>query len=390
MSSPEPVRKNVAIVGGGLCGLACALELSRKNVEFRLFEKDRSAGGRVRDYRLDGERIALGAFLFSMHYTSLLALIGEMGLQAKIRPTEGNRAIFAGRRITRLSPASIVFDPRISLSAKIDLVRVRNLITRLTPDSLPEETFRITLKDYFLARYAPEIVNAFVNPFCWCFFSCSAEEVPAANGLRAMSAAYNAYTLEGGLHQLIGAMESRLAPHVLTGCRIDGIDVAESGEFCLRRGGDSERFGIVACCTTTPEAKKILRDVAVPEVLYSRKIMYVVKGRSAFPGISLLVNGDREFRLGLIQYASGLGTVSSEQGDPDLGPFFRDAEIVHEHTWEQCAPKGTQGDTRPGFRTQIPNLYIGGDFKYGGGTEAAIRAGKEMAGEILGSLAVSG
>ena len=209
----------------------------------------------------------------------------------------------------------------------------------------------------------------------------------AANGLRAMSAAFNSYTLQGGLHPLINAMESRLAPHVRKGCRIERIDIDQSGEFVLRWGANSERFGIVACCTTIPEARKCFHDLAIPDVVYSRKTMYVVKGQRAFPGISLLVNGDSEFRLGLIQYSAALGTVSSEQGNPDLGPFFKNAEIVHEHTWEQCAPKGTQGEISRGFRTEVPNLYVGGDFKYGGGTESAVRAGKEMAEEILASLA---
>ena len=87
-SSSELVKENVAIVGGGLCGLTCALELSRKNVAFRLFEKDQSVGGRVRDYWLDGERIALGAVNFSLHYSSLLALIREMGLEEAAREIE--------------------------------------------------------------------------------------------------------------------------------------------------------------------------------------------------------------------------------------------------------------------------------------------------------------
>ena len=389
-SSSELVKKNVAIVGGGLCGLACALELSRKNVEFRLFERDQSVGGRVRDYWLDGERIPLGASIFSLHYSSLLALIGEMGLEAKIRPTEGKHAIFSRRRIIKLDPASIFFDTKMPLSVKIDLARARKLITKLTPDSLPEEIFRISLKDYFLARYRPEIVDCFVNPFCWGFFSSSAEKVPAANGLRAMSAAYHSYTLEGGLHSLIRAMESRLAAYVLKGCKIESIAIDPNGGFVLRWGANEERFGIVACCTTIPEAKKILRDLAVPDVPYSRKTMYVAKGQSAFPGISLLVNGDPEFRLGLIQYYRGLGVVSSEQGNPDLGPFFKDAGIVYEYTWEQCAPKGTQGEMLQGFETEIPNLYVGGDFSYGGGTESATRAGKEIAEEILGNLAGTG
>ena len=386
-SSSELVKENVAIVGGGLCGLTCALELSRKNVEFRLFEKDQSVGGRVRDYWLDGERIALGAVNFSLHYSSLLALIRETGLEAKIRPTEGKHAIFSRRRIIKLDPASIFFDTRIPLSVKIDLARARNLITKLTPDSLPEEMFRISLKDYFLARYRPEIVDDFVNPFCWGFFSSGAEKVPAANGLRAMSAAHHPYRLEGGLHSLIRAMESRLAANVLKGCRIESIDVDRDGGFVLRWGANVERFGIVACCAPIPEARKFLHGLAIPDVLYSRKTMYVVKGQSAFPGISLLVNGDPEFRLGLILYYRDLSLVSSEQGNPDLSPFFRDPAIVYEHTWEQCAPKGTQGEMPQGPKTEIPNLYVGGDFKYGGGTESATRAGKEIAEEILGSFA---
>ncbi len=383
------MRSRVAIVGGGLCGLTCALELSRKNVEFRLFEKGQSAGGRVRDYRLDGQTRPLGAFMFSQHYSSLLALIREMGLEAKVRPSAGKLAIFSRGRLTKLDPLSIALDTQIPLSVKIDLARISGFLKKLTPDSLPEEAFRINLKDYFLARYRPETVEGFVNPFCWGFLSSGPEQVPAANGLRAMSAAFNSYRLEGGLHTLIRAMESRLAASMLKGCRIESIDIDQNGGFVLGWEANSERFDVVACCTPIPEAKKILHDIAIPEVLYSRKTMYLVKGQSPFPGISFLVNGDPELRLGLVVYYRGLGVVSSGQGKPDLGPFFKDPEIVHEHTWEQCAPKSTQGGVSQGLKTEIPDLYVTGDFKYGGGTEAATRAGKEIAEEILRSLAAA-
>ena len=110
--------------------------------------------------------------------------------------------------------------------------------------------------------------------------------------------------------------------------------------------------------------------------------MYIIKGENAFPGISFLINGDSEFRLGAIQYTPSFNVVSSEQGDPVLGPFFKKADVVHEHQWEQCAPK-TQGESLAGPGTEIPNLYVTGCFRYGGGTEAATKAGREMAEVIL-------
>ena len=61
-------KQHVAVIGGGVAGLAAAAELTRLNIKVTLFEASQYLGGRARglDYkgvRLDnGQHILLGAY----------------------------------------------------------------------------------------------------------------------------------------------------------------------------------------------------------------------------------------------------------------------------------------------------------------------------------------
>ncbi len=68
------LRGNVAVVGAGLAGLACAAELARLGVTARVFEADARIGGRVRSLRgyFPGQTVELGGeFIGSSHHTML-------------------------------------------------------------------------------------------------------------------------------------------------------------------------------------------------------------------------------------------------------------------------------------------------------------------------------
>src|ERR1043166_1335031 len=50
---PEPSQENIAIVGGGIAGLFCALILEQQGKGVTLFETSERLGGRIRTLRLD-------------------------------------------------------------------------------------------------------------------------------------------------------------------------------------------------------------------------------------------------------------------------------------------------------------------------------------------------
>jgi phytoene dehydrogenase-like protein len=55
-----PVELDVAIIGAGLAGLACARDLTKAGLGVQLFESADAAGGRVRTDVVDGFRLDRG------------------------------------------------------------------------------------------------------------------------------------------------------------------------------------------------------------------------------------------------------------------------------------------------------------------------------------------
>jgi monoamine oxidase len=83
---------DTAIVGGGLCGLALAAQLTRRGRDFELFEARQRWGGRILtiDCKLSGHAIDLGASWYWPERQPLLtALLSELGLESFAQFDEG-------------------------------------------------------------------------------------------------------------------------------------------------------------------------------------------------------------------------------------------------------------------------------------------------------------
>ncbi|WP_374544602.1 flavin monoamine oxidase family protein [Rhodoblastus sp.] len=83
---------DTAIVGGGLCGLALAAQLSERGRDFELFEARQRWGGRILsiDCKLSGLAIDLGASWFWPDRQPLItALVSELGLDSFAQYDEG-------------------------------------------------------------------------------------------------------------------------------------------------------------------------------------------------------------------------------------------------------------------------------------------------------------
>ena len=85
----------IAVVGAGLAGLACAVELRRFGHEVQVYEASDRVGGRcwtVRGAFPDGRYVERGAQLVDSSHTALLSLIAELGLEvrdlAEAQPSE--------------------------------------------------------------------------------------------------------------------------------------------------------------------------------------------------------------------------------------------------------------------------------------------------------------
>lgn len=382
--------KKIAIIGGGIAGLSCAWVLRKRGIDFKLIEKNDKVGGRIADYPINGTIISLGAEVFSKHYLTLMSIMREMQLSSDIQPAYRRRGVFVDGRLINLKFASILLDRHFPIDAKIDLARLRRFLMSFSPNSITEDLFETNLEEYILHNYTEQVLKYIAEPLCQGYFSRPAKTVSAANGLRAMSTAMIPFHLKGELYRLVEALESRMSDNIMKGVEVENVDVHDQNEFSVHYGTKSERFNIVICCMPAPASKKLLPDASIPDVPYSTKNIYVIQGKPRFPQVAWIINGDNRYPLGLIFYKGAFGKLSTEQSDPDLSAFFESGKIVHQYRFEYSAPRGglqKESLRSREYTTNIPNLYVGGDYVYGGGLEAGARAGAEIGEQVLKDLA---
>ncbi len=105
----------VAIIGAGLAGLACAIELQKNNIDFQIFEASDGVGGRVRSDVIDGFILDRGFQLYNPSYSEGKRLLNYEALDLK--PFIPGVAIRDNKRLR------IVVDPFRAKGFRLNLLK---------------------------------------------------------------------------------------------------------------------------------------------------------------------------------------------------------------------------------------------------------------------------
>jgi oxygen-dependent protoporphyrinogen oxidase len=111
--APGPCAVDVAIVGGGIAGLAAAYELSRRGVSFVVLERAARAGGVIFSEQVDGFTIDGGPDALLIQKPEAIALCREIGLGDRLVSTKTPRIAYIqrGGRLHALPAASVLGIP---------------------------------------------------------------------------------------------------------------------------------------------------------------------------------------------------------------------------------------------------------------------------------------
>ena len=88
----------LAVVGGGIAGLAAAWEGLQQGADVVVLEASERLGGKIRTERADGRVVEHGPDSFVAYRPAALALIRELGLEEDVISTRGTRKVFLHSR----------------------------------------------------------------------------------------------------------------------------------------------------------------------------------------------------------------------------------------------------------------------------------------------------
>ena len=166
----------VTIVGAGLAGLTCAVELNRAGIPIRLLEASDGIGGRVRTDQVEGFRLDRGFQVFFPAYPEAQRLLDLAALD--LRPFEPGALIRAAERFHKvldpfrrpMEALAGLMAPVGTLTDKLGVLRLRSEALAMpleTIFSLPERATEAVLRE---AGISDLMLDRFFRPFLGSIF----------------------------------------------------------------------------------------------------------------------------------------------------------------------------------------------------------------------------
>lgn len=266
----------IAVIGGGIAGLAAGYRLQQKGVRPVILEK--GGGDRTGSDRVQGFVIDKGAYTIPESHSVFLSLIRELGMADQLRETPGTSSTFVDRKEYRIrigSPRDFLKYRLLNFRNKKDLVKLflyaRSLGRDLSlhkPTQKTLELERETVRDYLLRDYSEGILEKIAYPVFADLFLGVPEENSKAAFLATLPslARFRVYTLSQGM----GAVTEKLRELMKVTDYTPVLRVRKTGEsaYNVETGGEnpgSRVFDRIIFAVPLPLLSGIIADL--PEAL---------------------------------------------------------------------------------------------------------------------------
>jgi protoporphyrinogen oxidase len=151
-------RSPIAILGGGLTGLSASLQLSKSNVEHRLFEREAVAGGHAVTLSERGFRFDRTGHLLHLRTPEMQALAAELLPAAQYRRLQRKSAVFSHGVYTRYPFQANTFGlpPSVAYECLAGFIRAHFAAEKPEPKNFEE---------YCLRNFGAGISQHFMLPY---------------------------------------------------------------------------------------------------------------------------------------------------------------------------------------------------------------------------------
>lgn len=284
-------RPTVAVVGGGIAGLATAWRL-RDDADVTLFEASGRVGGKLWADEFLGHAVDRGADSFLARVPDAVELCRELGLDRSITAPVARKAWLLHEGRLRPFPDGLV----LGVPTDLDALAASGLVSpegverarRDLHDPAPALTEDTTVGRYVRGRVGDEVFETLVMPLLSGINAGDADELSLDAGTPQLAAAARAggsliarlrelqarsttdpdapvfHSLLGGAGQLADELAARLDPCIERGTPVDALARTSAG-YEVEGAGARRAFDAVVLATPAPVTGRLLRP-HLPEV----------------------------------------------------------------------------------------------------------------------------
>lgn len=291
----------IAIIGGGISGLAAAYELTTRSIPFTLFEAGGRVGGLIRTDHVDGFTIEAGADSMLVQKRAALDLCAELGLTPRLIAPKSPRSAFVLHRgrLHRL-PARSVFGIPATWTQLLGYsllplpVRARLALERVVPAN--RKTGDESIAAFFRRRFGAASVDLLAQPLLGGIHSGDVETLSlpalfprlaeaersgrtvlrwARQTARAADAGGAFRSLSSGMGELVESIRRRLpAASVHCDAPVTRVTRHEGAWEISTPGGTALFDGVILACPA-PAAAGILRVIDGGAAEICEQVRYV-------------------------------------------------------------------------------------------------------------------
>ncbi|PTL84850.1 NAD(P)/FAD-dependent oxidoreductase [Vitiosangium sp. GDMCC 1.1324] len=296
---------DVAVVGGGLGGLAVAALLARGGRRVTLFEKSKQLGGRAHTTEVEGYHFNLGPHALYQGGPAVRVL-GRLGvpMPGRIPRGEGSFALRRGRLHTLpAGTVSLLTTDLLRAAGKLEFGRVMTSVMRVDASRLEGTSLREWLNAHVSRTEVREVMAAFFRVSTYC---ADAEALGADAALSQFQRARKGVRyLDGGWSGLVKALAaaaSGAGVEVETSAKVESLEWDERGERPRVRGlrladGTEYEVGVVVVAGAPRDVAALVPGDAVLAGWAEDAVP--VKAASLDVGLSRLPRPRTLFTLGM-------------------------------------------------------------------------------------------
>ena len=296
--NPEPV----VIVGAGLAGLACALELQKNKIPFLLLEASDAPGGRVRTDIVEGFQLDRGFQVYLTAYPEGERLLDYGALQfgsfspgAMVRLNGNFHRVMDPWREPFAALAGIL-NPVGNMKDKLLVARLRAVAMAGKADDLlnkVEKTSHQALQEY---GFSQNMIDRFFRPFFGGIMLDADLNVSSRmlEYVFRMMASGDTVLPSQGMGAIPAQLASRLtANSIRYNTRVESITATT-----VRIAGNEElKASSVVVATDGPTAARLLPEIAPVESRMAMTLYFSIRGQAPIADPIIMLNGDMEWPI---------------------------------------------------------------------------------------------